>query len=182
MDLPGLPLVSLPHLQSALEASWDCRTAYRGAFQRGNPALGQCYPTSRVVQWFFPDLDIVAGEVDTGSSIEAHFWNIDGTTRPARHVDLTMQQFPQTSRVIGFRVLDRHALGDSPATVLRCRLLLQRVLLTLGRPGVGQSSRKLLRKAALSASERRWTIMQPVGAEAMSRLILAHAEFRVLQM
>jgi hypothetical protein len=61
----------------------------------------------------------------------AHFWNIDTATEPATHLDLTWQQFPATSRVLGFRVLDRNALGDSASTVLRCRLLLERVLMAL---------------------------------------------------
>jgi hypothetical protein len=103
-----------------------------GAFARGNPALGQCYPTASVVQCFFPRFDIAAGDVDTGSAIEAHFSNIDQVSIPAEHVDLTWQQFPRGSQVIRFRVLDRHSLGDSPPTVLRCRLLLQRVLAELG--------------------------------------------------
>jgi hypothetical protein len=84
------------------------------------------------VRWFFPRFDIAAGEVDTGSHIEAHFWNIDQTSNPAEHIDLTWQQFPDASRVIGFRILNRHNLGDSPPTVSRCRVLLQRVLVNLG--------------------------------------------------
>jgi hypothetical protein len=127
-----LPCISLPQLQSALEASWSPSTAYGGAFEPGNPALGQCYPTARVVQFFFPRFDIAAGDVDTGSAIEAHFWNIDRASKPAEHVDLTWQQFPDPSRKLGFRVLDRHRFGDSPQTVLRCRALLQRVLVQLG--------------------------------------------------
>jgi hypothetical protein len=71
-------------------------------------ALGQCYPTSRVVQWFFPDLEIASGEVDTGSALEVHFWNIDPTSDPAEHVDLTWRQFPKGSKVAGFKILDRH--------------------------------------------------------------------------
>lgn len=132
MDFPDLPRVSLPQLQSALEASWSPHTAYLGAFEQGNPALGQCYPTARVVQWLFPRFDIAAGDVDTGSAIEAHFWNIDQASTLAEHVDLSWQQFPRGSQVIRFRVLDRHSLGDSQPTVLRCRLLLQRVLVELG--------------------------------------------------
>jgi hypothetical protein len=119
----------------ALEASWDCRTAYLGAHRPGNTALGQCYPTSRVVQWFFPDLEIASGEVDTGSGLEAHFWNIDLQSSPAKHVDMTWQQFPSGSKVARFEVLDRRRLNDSPPTVERCRLLLDRVLLKLRQPG-----------------------------------------------
>src|SRR5579872_6391973 len=39
--------VSMPDLREALEASWDTATAYGGVSEAGNPALGQCYPTSR---------------------------------------------------------------------------------------------------------------------------------------
>ena len=98
MDFPDFPRVSLPQLESALEASWSPCTAYLGAFARGNPALGQCYPTASVVQCFFPRFDIAAGDVDTGSAIEAHFSNIDQVSIPAEHVDLTWQQFPRGSQ------------------------------------------------------------------------------------
>ena len=131
MMLSSLPAVSRPQLRLALEASWDRSTAYLGAHQEGNPALGQCYPTSRVVQWFFPRLEIASGEVDTGSALQAHFWNIDRASEPAEHVDLTWHQFAQGSRVTRFTTLDRHALNDSPPTVARCQLLLDRVLLRL---------------------------------------------------
>jgi hypothetical protein len=123
--------VSLPLLQSALEASWDSRTAYLGACRAGNPALGQCYPTARVVQWFFPSFEIASGEVDTGSAAESHFWNVDPACDPQVHVDLTWQQFGPGAKVRGFRILDRHALGDSPPTIERCQLLLDRVLFRL---------------------------------------------------
>jgi len=127
----ALPCVPLPRLRSAVEASWDRRTAYLGACRAGNPALGQCYPTARVVQWFFPHFEIAAGEVDTGSTLECHFWNIDPRCNPPMHVDLTWQQFEQGSKVIQFEILDRRALGDSPPTIERCRLLLERVLIQL---------------------------------------------------
>ncbi len=131
MKVTCLPPVSLRQLSLALEASWDRRTAYLGAHQPGNAALGQCYPTSRVVQWFFPDLEIVSGEVDTGSGLEAHFWNIDPVSNPPGHVDLTWRQFAGGSRVVRFEILDRHALNDSPPTIMRCQLLLERVLVKL---------------------------------------------------
>jgi hypothetical protein len=131
MNALTLPRVSLCQLRSALEASWDRRTAYLEALQPGNTALGQCYPTSRVVQWFFPNLEIASGEVDTGSALEAHFWNIDPASVPVKHIDLTWQQFAEGSKVVRFQILDRHALGDSPPTVARCQLLLERVLMKL---------------------------------------------------
>ena len=124
----SLPVVTLAQLRSALEASWDRHTAYLGVERSGNAALGQCYSTSRVAQWFFPELEIASGEVDTGSAIEAHFWNIDVASTPAKHVDLTWQQFPTGSTVARFEVLNRHQLNDSPPTVARCQLLLGRVL------------------------------------------------------
>jgi hypothetical protein len=136
VDVSSLPAVSLPQLKCALEASWDRSTAYLRAEQSGNAALGQCYPTSRVVQWFFPHLEIASGAVDTGSGLEAHFWNID-PAEPSSPIDLTWQQFADGSRIMSFEILDRHALNDSPQTLLRCRLLLARVLRrleTLGAP------------------------------------------------
>ena len=127
---PAPGSVSLERLKLALEASWARSTAYLGAFEPGNPALGQCYPTSRVVQHFFPHLEIASGEVDTGASLEWHFWNIDPAGNPPGHVDLSWQQFAPGSKVTQFTILDRH-VSDSPLTVERCRLLLERVLARL---------------------------------------------------
>ena len=126
------PAPSLARLQLALEASWDSRTAHLGVSQPGNPALGQCYPTSRVVQWFFPRFEIASGEVDTGAAREWHFWNVDPARNPPEKVDLTWRQFPQGSAVTRFTILVRNSLGDSPPTLQRCQLLLDRVLLHLG--------------------------------------------------
>jgi hypothetical protein len=123
--------VSLSRLRLALEVSWDSRTAYLGAFQSGNLALGQCYPTARVVQWFFPHFEIASGEIDTGPTLECHFWNVDPSRTPPVHVDLTFRQFGQGSAVKQFKILDRDSLGDSPPTIERCQLLLERVLIQL---------------------------------------------------
>ena len=131
METPPLSPVSLARLRSALKASWDPGTAYLGVHEPGNPALGQCYPTARVVQLFFPELEIASGEVDTGSALEDHFWNVDPAASPVRHVDLTWQQFPEGTKISRFEILDRHRLDDSAPTIARCRLLLQRVLLRL---------------------------------------------------
>ena len=65
MDAPG----TLDRLRAALEASWNARTAYQGAVRPGNPAFGQCYPTARVVQHFFPAFEIACGDVDTGAGV-----------------------------------------------------------------------------------------------------------------
>ena len=118
-------------LARALAASWDRRTAYRGAVRPDNPAFGQCYPTARVVQWLYPEYDIASGEVWTGSAVEHHFWNVRGCGADADWLDLSWQQFPPGSVVRHHVVLDRSALGDSVATVERCVLLLRRVLLHL---------------------------------------------------
>jgi hypothetical protein len=44
------------------------------------------------------------------------------------HLDLTWAQFDAPARVRDVQILDRGDLGDSAATVARCRLLLGRVL------------------------------------------------------
>jgi hypothetical protein len=62
-------------LREALEASWDGQTAYRAVGRAGNPAFGQCYPTSRVVQHYYPATEIIRGKVWTGESEVIHFWN-----------------------------------------------------------------------------------------------------------
>ena len=69
-------------LREAIEASWDEQTAYRGVKEAGNPALGNCYPTARVIQHYFPEVEILKGEVWNGSEERAHFWNglmVNGT-------------------------------------------------------------------------------------------------------
>jgi Phytanoyl-CoA dioxygenase (PhyH) len=128
--------ITLKHLANAMEASWDHRTAHQGETRAGNPAFGQCYPTSRVVQWFFPEYEIACGDVWIGSGIECHFWNVHGRGEERRQIDLSWQQFPTGSVVRTFKVLDRATLDDSPATVERCTLLLQRVLLNLADRGL----------------------------------------------
>ncbi|WP_218018117.1 YunG family protein [Sphingomonas azotifigens] len=121
-------------LAEALRASWDEKTAYRGVVRVGNSAYGQCYPTSRVVRWFYPAFEIAKGEVWTPTGIEQHFWNAraDGT----EWLDLSWEQFPAGSRVLHYVLLDRHALGDSDPTVARCALLLERVQSYLSRRSV----------------------------------------------
>jgi hypothetical protein len=132
MSFPSRP--DLPRLAAALAASWDHRTAYGGVTQPGNPALGQCYPTSRVVQFFYPETEIACGEVWTGATSECHFWNVRGSGPQAEWIDLSWQQFPPGSVVRDFKLLDRHRLGDSPPTVERCALLLRRVVALLTAP------------------------------------------------
>lgn len=139
---PAAMRVELRDLAAALEASWDHRTAYRGITRPGNPAFGQCYPTSRVVQAFYPEVEIACGDVRTPSGTECHFWNIRGSGSGAEWIDLSWKQFPAGSAVQGFKLLDRRLLADSPPTLERCALLLRRVLVHLehrqGATGTGE--------------------------------------------
>ncbi len=119
--------MDMARLREALEASWDSKTSYQSVTEKGNPALGQCYPTSNVIQHFFPDTEIVEGEVWTGKSTEKHFWNALEVKGVLYHIDLTWQQFPRGSKVLSYKIRDRNSLGDSQQTIDRCELLRQRV-------------------------------------------------------
>jgi hypothetical protein len=123
-----VPRVDLLRLREALESSWDSETAYDGVLRPGNPASGQCYPTSRVVQHFFPETEIAHGEVWTGEGLEMHFWNVVDKDGTLFHIDLSWQQFPTGSVVKSYALRDRSTLGDSPETLKRVALLLSRVM------------------------------------------------------
>jgi hypothetical protein len=127
MTKSSLRKTDMVNLREALEASWDFRTANHHVSEARNPALGQCYPTSRVVQILFPETEIVEGQVQTNKGIEKHFWNVlvgDGATY---HIDFTWQQFPSGSSVKSYKVRNRNTLGDSQGTIDRVELLLKRV-------------------------------------------------------
>ena len=119
--------INLDQIREALEASWDEKTSYQMALREGNPAFGQCYPTSRVIQFFFPEVEIVEGEIWTGKRTEKHFWNLLLTDGVERHIDLTWQQFPDGTEVKNWKVRERESLGDSQETVDRVALLFERV-------------------------------------------------------
>jgi hypothetical protein len=87
--------VDIPTLREALLASWGADTSFGGIWVSDNPALGQCYPTSRVVEQFFSGLAIVKGWVDTGNGLERHFLNVAEHHGRLCHTDLTWQQFPE---------------------------------------------------------------------------------------
>ena len=114
-------------LRRALEASWQPDTAYHHAEQAGNPALGQCYVTARVIQHYFPLTEIVEGEVITSTGTEKHFWNVFDIQGSLVHLDLTWQQFPQGSQVKSWRIRSRNTFNDSEPTIQRVERLLQRV-------------------------------------------------------
>lgn len=120
-------MVNMLSLRCAIEASWKPDTAYLEVFEHDNPALGQCYPTARVVQHFFPLTEIAEGEVWTNNGIEKHFWNILRKGEIEYHIDFSWQQFPHGSYVKTHKVRDREALGDSDKTLKRIALLLDRV-------------------------------------------------------
>lgn len=120
--------VDLRQLSQALEASWQPDTAYLEVAEKDNPALGQCYPTSRVVQHFLPETEIIEGEILTGSGItEKHFWNLLTVHGKEIHIDLSWQQFPRGSIVKQWKIRDRNTLNDGPETIARVNLLLSRV-------------------------------------------------------
>jgi len=114
-------------LREALAASWDKRTAYLEVELAGNPALGQCYPTSRVVQRYYPETEIIKGKVWTGETADIHFWNGLRVGDDWYHIDLSWQQFPAGSVIQEFAILERQELNDSQATMQRCELLFKRV-------------------------------------------------------
>ncbi len=89
--------------------------------------MGQCYSTSRVIQILFPEAEIVEGEVWTGNRLEKHFWNLLLANGVERHVDLTWKQFACCSEIRNWSVRIRESLGDSPETIDRVNLLLERV-------------------------------------------------------
>lgn len=115
-------------LREALEASWDSKTSYLNVGEQDNPALGQCYPTARVVQILFPATEIVEGKVWTGKSIEKHFWNVLKVDESLYPIDFTWQQFPHGSIISSYKIRDRKTLGDSQKTLERVKLLHERVM------------------------------------------------------
>ena len=117
----------MTQLREAFEATWKPDTAYLKVSEKGNPALGQCYPTSRVAQFFFPEMEIVEGQVWTGKSTEKHFWNILIADGQEYHIDFTWQQFPFGTSVKSYKIRNRETLGDGEETVKRVELLHDRV-------------------------------------------------------
>ena len=119
-------------LRQAVEASWQPDTAYHHAEELGNPALGQCYVTARVVQYYFPEMEIVEGEVMSDNGTDKHFWNVIKSGANEVHVDWTWRQFPVGSTVKQWKVRDRTTLNDSQPTIDRVERLLYRVQRVLG--------------------------------------------------
>ncbi len=117
----------MTQVREALEASWCTETAYLKVLKKGNPALGQCHPTSRVFQFFFPESEIVEGEVWTGEKIEKHFWNILKVNKAALHIDFTWKQFPHGSSIRSYKIRNCEKLNDGVETLERVDLLYKKV-------------------------------------------------------
>ena len=118
--------LEMHRIREALEASWQPDTAYQHVVEEGNPALGQCYPTSRVVQHYFPETEVVRGFVWTGEREEMHFWNILEAAGVTVHIDFSWRQFPPGSVVRRYEPLAKDNV-DSEVTVQRIKTLLERV-------------------------------------------------------
>lgn len=118
--------VAMHRVREALEASWQQDTAYQHIHEEGNPALGQCYPTSRVVQHYFPETKIVRGFVWTGEKEEIHFWNVLEVNGVEYHIDFSWRQFPPGSAVRRYGPLNEDD-PDSEVTLKRIETLLSRV-------------------------------------------------------
>jgi hypothetical protein len=119
--------VDMLTLRYAIEQAWKPDTAYHGVEESGNPALGQCYVSSRVVQEYFPEAELAQGEVLAAGKVEKHFWNVFQVNGESIHVDLTWSQFPVGSKVINWAIRDRETYNDSPPTIERVETLLRRV-------------------------------------------------------
>lgn len=128
--------VDMLALRRAIEASWQPDTAYKFVSQPGNPALGQCYVTARVVQHYFPDAELAEGEISTPKGTEWHFWNVFTVGGQQIHLDLTWQQFPHDSWVKSWKIRPRDSYNDSPPTRERFEKLLKRVQQNLQRTSV----------------------------------------------
>lgn len=120
-------MINLLELRQAIEESWDEKTSYLNVKQDGNQALGQCYPTSWLIQQYFPEMEIIKGTVISDSKEDIHFWNILKVNEIEYHIDLTWQQFPVGAHVKSYSILDRKKLGDGPETIKRCEILSRRV-------------------------------------------------------
>lgn len=124
--------VSFTALREALEASWSSDTAHLYAEEEGNPSLGQCYVTAKILQEYFPEFEIVEGIVETPNGKEKHFWNRIKSSAGVIDIDLTWQQFPVGSKVVKCWLRNRQTLNDGEETQRRLSVLRERVKSYLG--------------------------------------------------
>lgn len=79
------------------------------------------------MQFYFPETEIVEGEALTPKGAEKHFWNLLISNGAEYHIDFSWRQSPEGSSVKDYKVRDRESLGDSPETIARVKLLMERV-------------------------------------------------------
>jgi hypothetical protein len=113
-----------------VRAGW-CRetSADPTGWTPNNPAWGQCAVTALVVQ------DLLGGDLlRARAGSVSHYWNLlaDGS-----EVDLTRDQFPFSTVLLGREVRDRAYVLSFPATVWRYELLRERIQATGGDLGSG---------------------------------------------
>src|SRR5947209_6737791 len=101
-------LAAFDPFAATLRSAWDRDTAWIDDWDADNPARGQCGTSSLVFQ---DDCggDLVRGLVhETGKSAvpAVHYWNVVDD----RHVDLTWQQFSDSSFVLRWEPVQRDEL------------------------------------------------------------------------
>jgi hypothetical protein len=114
-------------LRDAIESAWQPDTAYQFVEEDGNPALGQCYVTSLVIQHFFPECEIIKGKVNTNHGIEKHYWNMVTVNGEGLHIDLTWHQFPVGSAIRNWELIGRNEPNRDEQLAERFEKLLARV-------------------------------------------------------
>ncbi|GAC1386997.1 MAG: hypothetical protein NVS1B7_6350 [Candidatus Saccharimonadales bacterium] len=67
------PEFNMTRLREAIEVSWKADTSYLHVYEDNTPTMENCYHTALVTQYFFPNTEIVEGEVWTGKSTDKHF-------------------------------------------------------------------------------------------------------------
>jgi hypothetical protein len=97
----------------AIRSSWCAATIAEGDWDTGNPARGQCEPSS-FVAWRYLGGDLVLGRVLVGGEqVEHHYWNrING-----QDLDLTQEQFGPEHIVEELRVLPNDFLTENMASM-----------------------------------------------------------------
>ena len=125
---PDAERVDMLLLRHALEVSWSKETSYLGGFDPANSALGQCYVTARVVEHFFPETQVVKGDVWSATTIDTHFWNVLPVGKEMIPIDFTWQQFSPGSYIRSYRRVLSDISADREVTRQRYELLKSRVV------------------------------------------------------
>lgn len=94
-----------------IRQAWSAETSADPAWSNENPALGQCAVTAILLQ------DILGGELLRGMACGgSHYWNrlADGV-----EVDVTREQFPAGTEVVGSEVRSREYVLSFAPTLRR---------------------------------------------------------------